>query len=82
VFDSTGLAIQDVAAARVVYERASADGAGYGFDMVGFEDRRKSLHGPLSADRIAGRRSDTPVRTDLLDEASIRRTDTVLGRRE
>jgi len=37
VFDSTGLAIQDVAAARVVYERASADGAGYGFDMVGFE---------------------------------------------
>jgi len=37
VFDSTGLAIQDVAAARVVYERASVDGAGYGFDMVGFE---------------------------------------------
>ncbi|WP_254762583.1 ornithine cyclodeaminase family protein [Natrinema marinum] len=35
VFDSTGLAIQDVAAARVVYERASTDGAGYEFDMIG-----------------------------------------------
>ncbi len=38
VFDSTGLAIQDVAAARVVYERASAAGAGYEFDMVGVGD--------------------------------------------
>ena len=38
VFDSTGLAIQDVAAAHVVYERASADDAGYGFDMIGVDD--------------------------------------------
>ncbi len=37
VFDSTGLAIQDVAAARVVYERASADGDGHPFDMVGVD---------------------------------------------
>ncbi|SEW28021.1 ornithine cyclodeaminase family protein [Natrinema salifodinae] len=34
VFDSTGLAIQDVAAARVVYENASADGDGYEFGMI------------------------------------------------
>jgi alanine dehydrogenase len=34
VFDSTGLAIQDVAAAHVVYENASADGAGYGFGLI------------------------------------------------
>src|SRR6056297_1051043 len=33
VFDSTGLAIQDVAAAHVVYKQASADGAGYGLDL-------------------------------------------------
>ncbi|AGB30124.1 ornithine cyclodeaminase [Natrinema pellirubrum DSM 15624] len=38
VFDSTGLAIQDVAAARVVYERASADGDGHPFDIVGVDD--------------------------------------------
>jgi alanine dehydrogenase len=38
VFDSTGLAIQDVAAARVVYERASAAGAGTGFDLLGLSD--------------------------------------------
>jgi len=37
VFDSTGLAIQDVAAAHVVYEQASADGAGYRHDMVGID---------------------------------------------
>jgi len=37
VFDSTGLAIQDVAAAHVVYEQASADGAGYGLDLVGID---------------------------------------------
>jgi alanine dehydrogenase len=35
VFDSTGLAVQDVAAARVVYERASAAGAGVSFDLLG-----------------------------------------------
>ncbi|GAB6862447.1 ornithine cyclodeaminase family protein [Haloplanus litoreus] len=35
VFDSTGLAIQDVAAAHVVYERASAAGAGTAFDLLG-----------------------------------------------
>ena len=35
VFDSTGLAVQDVATARVVYERASAAGAGVSFDLLG-----------------------------------------------
>ncbi|MFA9416316.1 ornithine cyclodeaminase family protein [Natrinema sp. HArc-T2] len=35
VFDSTGLAIQDVAAAHVVYKQASTDGAGHPFDMIG-----------------------------------------------
>ncbi len=34
VFDSTGLAIQDVAAARVTYERARKNGNGYGFELV------------------------------------------------
>ena len=34
VFDSTGLAIQDVAAAHVVYERACAEGAGTEFALV------------------------------------------------
>ncbi|QCC48484.1 ornithine cyclodeaminase family protein [Halobellus limi] len=35
VFDSTGLAIQDVAAAHVVYEHATERGNGYGFDLLG-----------------------------------------------
>ena len=35
VFDSTGLAIQDVAAAHVVYERAVDDEAGTPFDLLG-----------------------------------------------
>ena len=35
VFDSTGLAIQDVAAARVVYEHADENDNGYPFDLVG-----------------------------------------------
>jgi len=35
VFDSTGLAIQDVAAAHVAYERAAAAGAGVSFDLLG-----------------------------------------------
>ncbi|TKX87381.1 ornithine cyclodeaminase family protein [Halorubrum sp. SS5] len=35
VFDSTGLAIQDVAAARVVYERADELDNGYPFDLLG-----------------------------------------------
>jgi alanine dehydrogenase len=35
VFDSTGLAIQDVAAAHVVYEDAVEGNVGTGFDMVG-----------------------------------------------
>ncbi len=39
VFDSTGLAIQDVAAARVVYEQAEADGEGTPFSLVGTEVR-------------------------------------------
>jgi alanine dehydrogenase len=35
VFDSTGLAIQDVAAAHVVYERARENGVGTDFTLVG-----------------------------------------------
>ena len=35
VFDSTGLAIQDVAAAHVVYEQAREDGVGTDFALVG-----------------------------------------------
>ncbi|GAB7011860.1 ornithine cyclodeaminase family protein [Halolamina salina] len=35
VFDSTGLAIQDVAAAHVVYEHASERDNGTGFDLLG-----------------------------------------------
>jgi len=34
VFDSTGLAIQDVAAAHIAYERADADGSGTDFPLV------------------------------------------------
>ncbi len=34
VFDSTGLAIQDVAAARVVYENAREHGAGFDFGLI------------------------------------------------
>ena len=37
VFDSTGLAIQDVAAAHVVYEHATEHGNGYGFDLLGLQ---------------------------------------------
>jgi alanine dehydrogenase len=37
VFDSTGLAIQDVAAAHVVYERAEREGIGTRFPLVGTE---------------------------------------------
>ena len=39
VFDSTGLAIQDVAAARVVYERADVEDEGTGFGLVDTEVR-------------------------------------------
>ncbi|GAA0295083.1 ornithine cyclodeaminase family protein [Halarchaeum salinum] len=35
VFDSTGLAIQDVAAAHVVYEHAAERGSGTAFDLLG-----------------------------------------------
>jgi alanine dehydrogenase len=35
VFDSTGLAIQDVAASHVVYESARERGVGTGFALVG-----------------------------------------------
>lgn len=35
VFDSTGLAIQDIAAAGLIYESAEEQGAGYTFDLVG-----------------------------------------------
>jgi alanine dehydrogenase len=34
IFDSTGLAIQDVAAAHVVYERATRNDGGTAFDLV------------------------------------------------
>ncbi|QSX00539.1 ornithine cyclodeaminase family protein [Haloterrigena alkaliphila] len=37
VFDSTGLAIQDVAAAHVVYDRARDAGEGYAFEMIDTE---------------------------------------------
>ncbi|ESP87710.1 ornithine cyclodeaminase family protein [Candidatus Halobonum tyrrellensis] len=39
VFDSTGLAIQDVAAAHVVYEHADERDNGYPFDLLGLGDR-------------------------------------------
>jgi len=39
VFDSTGLAIQDVAAAHVVYEHATEHDNGTPFDLVGVGDR-------------------------------------------
>ena len=35
VFDSTGTALQDVAAATLVYERALASGAGLAIDLGG-----------------------------------------------
>jgi alanine dehydrogenase len=35
VFDSTGLAIQDVATAHVIYEHASETGGGHSFEFVG-----------------------------------------------
>ena len=38
VFDSTGLAIQDVAAAHVVYTAATAAGNGFEFDLPGLGD--------------------------------------------
>ena len=38
VFDSTGLAIQDVAAARVVYEHADENDNGTPFDLLGLGD--------------------------------------------
>jgi len=37
VFDSTGLAIQDVAAAHAVYEHATENDNGYGFDLLGLQ---------------------------------------------
>ena len=39
VFDSTGLAIQDVAAAHVAYENAREDGDGYEFGMIDVDRR-------------------------------------------
>ncbi|ELZ29808.1 ornithine cyclodeaminase [Halogeometricum pallidum JCM 14848] len=39
VFDSTGLAIQDVAAAHVVYEHADENDNGYEFDLLGLDGR-------------------------------------------
>jgi alanine dehydrogenase len=39
VFDSTGLAIQDVAAAHVVYEHATENDNGYPFDLLGLAGR-------------------------------------------
>jgi alanine dehydrogenase len=37
VFDSTGLAIQDVAAAHVAYEHADENDNGYPFDLMGLD---------------------------------------------
>ena len=34
IFDSTGMALQDVAAATIVYERAMAAGVGVDFDLA------------------------------------------------
>ena len=42
VFDSTGLAIQDVAAAHVVYEHADENDNGYEFDLLGLAGRSRS----------------------------------------
>ena len=42
VFDSTGLAIQDVAAARVVYTAAKEAGNGTEFDLLGLGDPETS----------------------------------------
>ncbi|ELY24673.1 alanine dehydrogenase [Halogeometricum borinquense] len=39
VFDSTGLAIQDVAAAHIVYEHARENDNGYEFDLLGLSGR-------------------------------------------
>ena len=36
IFDSTGMALQDVAAAAIVYERAVARGRGTAFDFAAF----------------------------------------------
>ncbi|MDQ2053014.1 ornithine cyclodeaminase family protein [Halobellus sp. H-GB7] len=38
VFDSTGLAIQDVAAAHIVYEHATENDNGYPFDLFGLSE--------------------------------------------
>ncbi|MFA9516693.1 ornithine cyclodeaminase family protein [Halopenitus sp. H-Gu1] len=38
IFDSTGLAIQDVAAAHVVYEAAHANDDGHSFDLLGLSE--------------------------------------------
>ncbi|MDS0297708.1 ornithine cyclodeaminase family protein [Halogeometricum sp. S1BR25-6] len=42
VFDSTGLAIQDVAAAHVVYEHADENDNGYEFDLLGLAGQGRS----------------------------------------
>ena len=47
VFDSTGMALQDVAAAALVYERAVEQGRGFGFDLVA-ADPTASLYTPAS----------------------------------
>jgi len=36
IFDSAGMALQDVAAAAIVYERALASGRGTAFDFAAF----------------------------------------------
>ena len=36
IFDSTGMALQDVAAAAIVYDRAVAAGRGTAFDFAAF----------------------------------------------
>ncbi len=44
VFDSTGLAIQDVALARAIYDLAQEKGTGLEIDLVGLESPALRVH--------------------------------------
>ncbi|HZD60646.1 MAG TPA: alanine dehydrogenase [Anaerolineae bacterium] len=46
VFDSTGLAIQDVATARMLFEKAKREGIGHEFDVVGEDNVRVDGENP------------------------------------
>lgn len=47
IFDSTGTALQDVAAARIVYERARRTGNGSAVDLLGLDENPAPAAGPL-----------------------------------